>query len=198
MGRPPSNGYLPDPGDLPSPYAVQPRSRKGRHAPARKRQHCGRGALIRGGALIVIAAGVTAFAATGDHKQNASLSSAGTVQAAAPVPRSSLPPSCQASCFPWRGSGAGNQLQAVTTDLGNVSQAASSLGSDLPSGADPPADEAALQSAAASLQSDIQAAEDNLIPDCVQSGHEAEGCRAGGFQQLCRRLRERHHRDRQR
>lgn len=112
---------------------------------------------------------------------NASLSSDGTVQTAAPVPSSSPPPSCRSQLLSWRGSGAANQLQAVITDLGNVSQGASSLGSDLTSGADPSADESALQSAAASLQSDTQAAEDNLIPDCVQSGHEAEGAGLADF-----------------
>jgi len=41
-------------------------------------------------------------------------------------------------------------------------------------GTNPSVDEAALQSAAASLQSDTQAAEDNLIPDCLQDAHQAE------------------------
>jgi hypothetical protein len=55
-----------------------------------------------------------------------------------------------------------------------VSSAATFLGADLQSGTDTSADEAALQSAAASLQSDTQAAEDNLVPGCVPGARQAE------------------------
>jgi hypothetical protein len=65
--------------------------------------------------------------------------------------------------------------------LSNVSQSADSVASDLSLGADPSADEAALQSAAASLQSDTQAAEGNLIPVCLPDAHPAESTGLADF-----------------
>jgi hypothetical protein len=67
----------------------------------------------------------------------------------------------------WRDGGGMTQLNAIESDLGDVGTAATNLGSDLESGADASADEVALQSAAASLQSDDNAAEANLPPACV-------------------------------
>jgi hypothetical protein len=86
--------------------------------------------------------------------------------------------SCAAVFIPWRSNGKGNglaQLGAILTDLGNVGTAATDLGNDLENGTDDSADEVALQSAAASLQSDDDAAEANLPPACVPGLHHDYG-----------------------
>lgn len=55
------------------------------------------------------------------------------------------------------------------------------MSSDISLGDDPSADGATLQSAAASLQSDTQAAEGNLLPDCIPGAHQAEGAGLADF-----------------
>jgi hypothetical protein len=184
--QPSFNGYSPSAGIQQSVNDAHPALGGGRHGSPRKRSRFGRRALIAGGTFIVLMAVLAAAGVAGSHKRNASLSSAGTVQAPASArpsaasvapSQASSPPSCASQLSAWRDSGAASQLQAIGTDLGNVSQAATSLGSDLSSGSDASADEATLQSASASLQSDAQAAEGNLIPDCMAGGSQAE--RAG-------------------
>jgi hypothetical protein len=80
---------------------------------------------------------------------------------------SSSGPDCATQFTTWRDSGGLSDLQAVTSDLGTVSQAASALATDMDAGSLPPADEAALQQASAGLQSDTATAQADLPPSCV-------------------------------
>lgn len=156
------------------PYApaMQPQAHR---APRRPGNGRARGALIAVGTLagVIVVIGV-ATAHTSKSAGNVaatSTTSAGpTASAAAPAsaaPAASAPPDCGSQAVSWRDNGGLNQLQAVDTDMGNVSSASAALGADLSAGAQSSQDEGSLQTAAASLQSDAQTAQANLPPSCV-------------------------------
>jgi Protein of unknown function (DUF2510) len=162
------------------------------HGPRRRKNRKLRGVLIGLAALIGIIVGVSVATehnspSAGNTAATSAAPTASTAVAASapaslqPSEPASSPPSCDSQLLTWRSSGISNQLQAIITDLSNVSQSADSVASDLSLGNDPSADEAALQSAAASLQSDTQAAEDNLIPDCLPDAHQAESTGLADF-----------------
>jgi hypothetical protein len=106
---------------------------------------------------------------------SASTSAPPSSHPAAAVVRSSSPPSCAAQVITWRDSGGSAQLTAVATDLTSIRSAGGALGAALAANADMSGPESALQSAAASLQSDAQAAEANLPPACVPGLRGAYG-----------------------
>lgn len=86
---------------------------------------------------------------------------------AAPSVAAFSPSSCPSRAVSWRDNGGGSQLQAVIADMENVKKLALDFGTDLSAGADSSADQVALQSAAAWLQSDSQTAQANLPPSCL-------------------------------
>jgi hypothetical protein len=144
------------PGPQPQAPRRQPRKRKARSMLA------GLGSLA---AIIIVIVAVT------DHNSpsagNVAATSTASTASAAPATASSAAPDCASQAVSWRDNGGLTQLEAITTDIGNVGSAASDLGTDLSAGADASQDEAALQTAAASLQSDSQTAQANLPPSCV-------------------------------
>ena len=79
----------------------------------------------------------------------------------------SSPPSCADQFAAWRDGGGLTDLEAVTTDLGTISTAASAAATDMQAGSLNPDDQAALQQAAAALQADTATAQANLPPACV-------------------------------
>ncbi len=85
----------------------------------------------------------------------------------APVAAASSAPSCADQFASWRDGGGLSDLEAVTTDLGTVSSAASASGNAMSAGSLDPSAQAALQQAAATLQSDTSTAQANLPPSCV-------------------------------
>ena len=86
-----------------------------------------------------------------------------------------MAPDCTSQVISWRDNGGLSQLEAVITDMGNVQSSATALGTDLSAGADTSQDQASLQTAAASLQSDSQTAQANLPPSCVPNMRTDEG-----------------------
>jgi hypothetical protein len=87
-------------------------------------------------------------------------------QAAANNPASSAQasPSCQSQALAWKNGGGASHIEAIVSDLSAIQKAfaaTENTGTDL-SGA-----ESALQSAAASLRSDVQTAETALPPVCI-------------------------------
>jgi hypothetical protein len=109
---------------------------------------------------------VTAASSTAASSTAAS-SAAASSAAASSAAASALPPDCQSQVISWRDNGGLSQLKAVMTNLGNVRQASTALGTDLSTGADASQDEGSLLIAAASLQSDAQTAQAALPPACV-------------------------------
>lgn len=104
----------------------------------------------------------------------ASGSSTSTPAAAAPVttpPTAQAPaassPDCNAQVASWRDNGALAGLKAIGADLGTVAQASTGLATALQSDTGLSDAESALQTAAASLQADVQSAQSDLPPDCV-------------------------------
>lgn len=143
-----------------------------------------RAALIGGGALVVATGVGVGLAATGGHNPSDSLSSGGTAPAGVPVavvtasssgsPAPWASESCPSQLSSWRGTGAGGQLQAVTTDVTILLQAATPLDKDLARSTAPTARAKALRSAATSLGSSTRAAYRNVIPVCISGAHHAE------------------------
>jgi hypothetical protein len=89
---------------------------------------------------------------------------------------------CTSQVTSWRDSGGGaSQLSAIGTDLSGYGTAATSLGQDLSSGADPTSDESAMQTAAGALQADVQAAQSNLPPSCVPNLRQDESAALTDF-----------------
>lgn len=146
-------------------YAPGPQPQPHR-APQRRRNRTALGALIGAGALVGI---IVAIGAATAHKapSTANVAAASTASDSASAVATSSPPDCQSRIISWRGNGGLSQLETIDTDMGSVSSAATALGADLSAGADSAEDEASLQTAAASLQSDAQTAQANLPPPCV-------------------------------
>jgi hypothetical protein len=122
-------------------------------------------------ATLTAAAALAVLAVTGCASQGPSA----TASAAAAV-RSAQAPSCTDLAVTWRDNGGRTQLGAVVTDLTAIRNAATNLESAANTGGDVSGPEAALQSAAASLGSDTQAAEADPPPACVpglRSNYEA-------------------------
>lgn len=156
QGWPQQHSYTP---------GVQPPAHGALRRPGRRKA---RGALIGLGTLIGII--VVIAAATAHNSPSAGNVAATSTTSAVPsaVPASaSSPPDCTSQVVSWRDNGGLSQLDAIVTDMGNVSSAATTLGADLSAGEDPSQDEASLQTAAASLQSDAQTAQANLPSSCV-------------------------------
>ena len=144
-------------------------------SPRRRRKHKGRYALIGAGTLIAIIVAVS-VATAHNLPSAAKVAATSTASAAAaPAPAASTAPDCTSQVVSWRNNGGLNQLEAVMTDMGNVGTASTDLGADLSAGADASQDEAALQTAAASLQSDSETAQANLPPSCVPNLRTDEG-----------------------
>jgi hypothetical protein len=141
----------------------QPQASRTRRRPRKRRV---RGALIGLGTVIgIIVVIVAATAHNSPSAGNAAATSPATGLASTTA-SASAPPSCADQVISWRGEGV-PQMSAVENDLNNFDKASQALGSDLGTGTDPSADEAALQTASASLQSDTQAAAADLPPSCV-------------------------------
>jgi hypothetical protein len=160
-----------EPGIPQQAYAPAPQPQAFR-APRRPGKRKTRGALIGLGTLIgiIVVIGVATAhnsPSTGNVAATSTASSASAAPSAAAAAASASAPDCTSQVVSWRGNGALSQLDAVVTDMGNVSSAATALGTDLSAGADPSQDEASLQTAAASLESDSQTAQANLPPSCV-------------------------------
>lgn len=144
---------------------LQPPAHRAPRRPGRRRA---RGALIGLGTLIGII--VVIAAATAHNSPSAGNVAATSTTSAAPsaAPASAASsPDCTSQVVSWRDNGGLSQLDTIVTDMGNVSSEATTLGADLSAGTDPSQDEASLQTAAASLQSDAQTAQANLPPSCV-------------------------------
>jgi hypothetical protein len=126
------------------------------------------------------------LAVTGGPSPDAPLSSAGTAPTDGPAavssspatPTGSPPPWASERCpnqlTSWRSTGAGGQLQAVTTDVTILLQAAAPLETDLAHGTAPAASVTAVRSVATSLGSAVGAADRNVIPACISGAHRAE------------------------
>jgi hypothetical protein len=116
--------------------------------------------------IAVTACGASSVGGSGAPTASATVSTAASAQATL---------DCTSQAISWRDGGGGtSQLSAIATDLGNYGTAATSLGQDLSSGADPTSDESAMQTAAGALQADVQAAQSNLPPSCVPNLHQDE------------------------
>ena len=94
------------------------------------------------------------------------------VQAAASRSASSVPaapasPSCASQAVAWRDGGGKSEVDAVASDLGAIQKAGNAVGGAMSAGLDMSGPESNLQSAAASLQSDAQAAEADPPPSCI-------------------------------
>jgi Protein of unknown function (DUF2510) len=163
---PPQDPYQPY-GQPQQPHVPVPQPQA--HRTPRRRRNKARGVLIGLGTLIGIIAIIVATTAH-SSPSTGNVAATSTTSAAAPAASSaaaSSPPDCRSQVISWRDNGGLTQLDAVTTDTGNVGSAATALGTDLSTGADASQDEASLQTAAASLQSDSQTAQANLPPSCV-------------------------------
>ena len=91
----------------------------------------------------------------------------GSVATDTPAAPPSSAPSCADQFASWRDGGGLSALEAVTKDLDTISTAASAAAGDMEGGSLNPDDQAALQQAAATLQSDTGTAQANLPPSCV-------------------------------
>jgi hypothetical protein len=136
-----------------------------RRAPQRAGKRA-RNVLIGLGALTGIIVGIVAANTHGSSSSGNPAAAAAAASTPAPA-NSAASASCADQVNSWRGQGGGSQMSAVENDLDNFQKAGQDLVSDLNAGNDASADEAALQTAAASLQSDAQAAAANLPPSCV-------------------------------
>ena len=134
-----------------------------------------RNILIGVGGFIVVSAVVGNISKGGSTPAASSTTAASATpaaaasSAAAAVQASSAPspPSCTSQVTSWRDSGGLDNLTTVGSDLNTLSGSLTTLGNDLSAGADLSADEASVQQAAASLQSDDQTAQADLPPSCV-------------------------------
>ena len=154
-------------------YALEPRPQAHR-APRRPGNRKARRALIGLGTLIGVIAVISVVTAH-NSLSTGNVAATSPVPAASPAAASASPPDCRSQVISWRDNGGVSQLEAVVTDMGNVQQASTALGTDLTTGADISRDEASLQTAAASLQSDAQTAQANLPPSCVPGLRTDEG-----------------------
>lgn len=86
---------------------------------------------------------------------------------AAHTARTASPPTCLSKLVTWRTGGGLTPIQVLTTDLSAFQKAELNLAAALEASTGLSDAETAVQSAAASLQSDATAAEANLPPACV-------------------------------
>lgn len=126
---------------------------------------------VRLAILMILPALAVAACGTSSGGGSAAPTASPTVSTAATAPAT---PDCVSQVTSWRDSGGNSQLSAIGTDLDNYSTAATSLGQDLSSGADPTSDESALQTASGALQADVQAAQSDLPPSCVPNLRQDE------------------------
>lgn len=116
----------------------------------------------------VIAMAAIALAAAGCASVANSNSAASQPSASGGTPSTvASSPDCHSEGTTWRNDGGQSQVDAVVADLNSVQHAAQSLAADMNAGTDESSAESSLQSAAASLGSDAQAAEANLPPACI-------------------------------
>jgi hypothetical protein len=155
------------------PYAPGPQPR-GHRAPRQPGNRKGRRALIGLGTLIGIIVAIS-VATAHNSPSTGNVAATSTASAAASASAASAAPDCTSQVISWRDNGGLTQLEAVITDMGNVQSSATALGTDLSAGADTSQDQASLQTAAASLQSDSQTAQANLPPSCVPHLRTDEG-----------------------
>ena len=116
-------------------------------------------------ALIASTAIVTAVLAGCASTSSTPAATVTATQAAVPA---SSPPSCLSRARQWVTGGGKGEVDAVTSDLGDIQKAGLALGDALSAGSDLSGPESALQSASASLQSDAQAAEADPPPSCIK------------------------------
>jgi hypothetical protein len=140
--QPPQQPYVPE---------LQPQAHRTPRRPGNRKV---RDALIGLGTLIGIIIVITVV--TG-HRSSSSGNTA--------APTSS-PPSCISQLAAWRASGVPD-VQAVATDMYNLGTADEALYRALTAGKAASAQEANLQTTAASVQADAQTAEANLPPSCI-------------------------------
>jgi Protein of unknown function (DUF2510) len=155
------------------PYAPGPQPQAQR-TPRRPGGRKTRRALIGLGALIGIVVAIS-VATTHNSPSAGNVAATSTTSAAAAAVASASPPDCNSQAISWRDNGGLSQLEAVVTDMGDVQSAGTALGTDLSAGADASQDEASLQTAAASLQSDSQTAQANPPPSCIPNLRADEG-----------------------
>jgi hypothetical protein len=155
----------------PQPQADRPSRRRGKR-PARR-------ALIGLGVLVVIVDVGVSLVILRKSPSTGNLAATSTTSAAAstaaPSAAASSSGDCRTQAVSWRDNGGLSQLDAVTTDMANVQKAATALANGLWPGGPASQDEAALQTAAASLRSGAQAALANLPPSCVPNLRTDEG-----------------------
>jgi hypothetical protein len=124
--------------------------------------------VIRPSGLIASALIAAALAGCGSlGSTTAAGAPSSTASSSEPSAMASSGTDCTTRFTSWRDNGGLDDLNAVTADLGTVSKAAGALGQDMEAGFLPPGDEAALQQASASLQSDTSTAQADLPPSCV-------------------------------
>ena len=176
-GQPPQDPYRQKPGwqpQGPQPYSVSggqpphPGPPQGHRTPRRRKRHLVRNILAGVGGLIVVSAVVSSLS-KGGSTPAASTTTAAQSSAAAVAQTSSAPspPSCTSQFTSWRDSGGLNNLTTVGSDLGTLSGSVTTLVNDMSVGADMSADEASVQQADASIESDVQTAQADLPPSCV-------------------------------
>jgi hypothetical protein len=194
-GRPQPDPYQPQPppgsyqtqgwpqqsADAPGP---QPRADRADRAARRRGKRQGRRALIGLGALLVVIAAAVSLVillkspSAGNLAANSTASAAASTvapTAATPSAGDSSPADCRSQAVAWRDNAGLSQLDAVTKAMRNVQQAATALANGLWPGGPASQDEAALQTAAASLWADAQTARANLPPSCVPHLRTDEG-----------------------
>jgi hypothetical protein len=148
------------------PYAPAPQP-ESRQAPRRPGNRKVRNALIGFAALIGIIVAILVTTAHNSPSTGNVAASTSTVPGAASATASASAPDCTSQAVSWRDSGGKSQLLAVATDLSAYQKAANALAAAMSAGSDLSSTESGFQSAAASLQSDAQAAEANPPPACI-------------------------------
>jgi hypothetical protein len=107
--------------------------------------------------IVVAVAMATGCASRGDTGETAN-SKGRTVSSPSP---------CYTEFSTWRGNGGLTQLETVGTDMGRLGKADIALATALSSSGDASTQEANLQTAAAAVQADAQAADSDLPPSCI-------------------------------
>lgn len=160
----PNAEYIPPPSHPAAPQTV-------RFAPLEPPKHRLRNGLLGVGGLsvllIAIGTAATGSSNTASTKTSASPSAQSTPPGAPAAAASPAEPDCATQVQDWYGHGAATQLNTLASDISTFGQAAAALGTDLQIGASPTAEEPAVQSDAASVQTDAQALQAGPPPICA-------------------------------
>jgi hypothetical protein len=110
-------------------------------------------------AAIAAAVALTGCGSSGSTESTEASAAANNSVSSAPVS-----PSCQPKALAWKNGGGASHIEAIVSDLSAIQKAFAATDN---AGTDSSSGESALQSAAASLRSDVQTAEAALPPACI-------------------------------